>query len=123
MIQNNNSFKFKNNWTAQLNMVYQSPLAMGIYKMRGYFNSNFGISKQLLDNKMTLKLAVSDIFNTMKMSYSVDYNNVVLEQSRKKESRFVTVGLTYKFGGGTAKAKQNNQTFEDLEKRMKTEQQ
>ena len=123
LIQNNNSFKFKNNWTAQLNMVYQSPLAMGIYKMRGYFNSNFGISKQLLDNKMTLKLAVSDIFNTMKMSYSVDYNNVVLEQSRKKESRFVTVGLTYKFGGGTAKAKQNNQTFEDLEKRMKTEQQ
>lgn len=123
LIQNNNSFKFKNNWTAQLNMVYQSPLAMGIYKMKGYFNSNFGISKQLLDNKMTLKLTVSDIFNTMKMRYSVDYNNVILEQSRKKESRFVTVGLTYKFGGGTAKAKQTNQTFEDLEKRMKTEQQ
>ena len=122
LIQNNNSFKFKNNWSAQLNMVYQSPLAMGIYKMKGYFNSNFGISKQLLDNKMTLKLVVSDIFNTMKSSYSVDYNNVILNQNRKRETRFLTIGLTYKFGGSSAKPKRSNDTFDDLEKRMKTEQ-
>ena len=122
LIQNNNSFKLKNNWSAQLNMVYQSPLAMGIYKMKGYFNSNFGISKQLLDNKMTLKLAVSDIFNTMKTRYSVDYNNVILNQDRKRETRFLTIGLTYKFGGSSAKPKRSNETFDDLEKRMKTEQ-
>ena len=103
-------------------MVYQSPLAMGIYKMKGYFNSNFGISKQLLDNKMTLKLAVSDIFNTMKIRYSVDYNNVILNQERKRETRFLTLGLTYKFGGGSAKPKRSTEIFDDLEKRMKTEQ-
>lgn len=122
LIQNNNSLKFKNNWAAQFNMVYQSPLAMGIYKMKGYFNSNFGISKQLLENKMTLKLAVSDIFNTMKIRYTVDYNNVILNQERKRETRFLTLGLTYKFGGGASKPKRSTETFDDLEKRMKTEQ-
>lgn len=122
-LQGNNIFKFKNNWSAQLNMVYQSPLAMGIYKMKSYFNSNFGISKQLLDNKMTLKLAVSDIFNTMKIRYSVDYNNVILNQNRKRETRFVTIGLTYKLGGTSSKSKRSSDTFDDLEKRMKTEQQ
>lgn len=122
LIQNNNSFKFKNNWSAQLNMVYQSPIAMGIYKTKGYFNSNFGISKQLLDNKMSLKLVVSDIFNTMRSSYTVDYNNVILNQNKKSETRFVTIGLTYKFGGSSSKLKRSNETFDDLEKRMKTEQ-
>ncbi|MBC7749031.1 MAG: outer membrane beta-barrel protein [Methylotenera sp.] len=122
LVQNNNSFKLRNNWSIQVNMIYQSALAAGIYKQKGYFNSNFGISKQLLNNKLSLKLAVSDIFNTMRSRYSVDYNNVILYQNRKKESRFLTVGLTYKFGGNSTKPNQSNTTFDDLEKRMKTEQ-
>lgn len=123
LLQNNNSLKFKNNWSVQLNMVYQSALAMGIYKRKGYFNSNLGISKQLLANKMTLKLVVSDIFNTMKNNYSIDYDNVILRQNKKKETQFINLGLTYKFGGSSSKAQQDNETFDDLEKRMKTEQQ
>ena len=122
LIQNNNSFKLKNNWAVQLDLTYQSALASGIFKQKGYFNSNVGVSKQLLDNKLSLKLAVSDIFNTMETRYSVDYNNILLNQTRKKETRFLTIGLTYKFGGGNSKSKESNDTFDDLEKRMKTEQ-
>lgn len=123
LMQSNNNFKLKNNWSVQLYMVYQSALASGIFKQKGYFNSNIGISKQLLNNKMSLKLTVSDILNTMKSRYSIDYNDVLINQTRKKESRFLTIGLAYKFGGSSSKPKQSNEAFDDLEKRMKTEQQ
>lgn len=80
------------------------------------------LQKNLFDNKATIKLSVSDIFNTIKINRIVDYNGVDLKHNRKQETRFVSLAFSYKFGEGTSKTRSKSKTASELQNRMKVEQ-
>lgn len=120
--QSINQFSFKKGWSADFNMMYQSDIAFGIFKQKGYLSSNVGVAKNLFDNKATIKLSVSDIFNTIKINRIVDYNGVDLKHNRKQETRFVSLAFSYKFGEGTSKTRSKSKTASELQNRMKVEQ-
>lgn len=121
-LQSINQFSFKKGWSADFNLIYQSDIAFGIFKQKGYLSSNIGVAKRILDNRANIKLSISDIFNTIKIDRIVDYNGVELNQNRKQESRFVSLAFTYKFGEGNSKSKRKTDTIEELENRTKVEQ-
>lgn len=121
-LQSMNQFSFKKGWSADFNMIYQSDIAFGIFKQKGYLSSNIGVAKKLFNNQANVKLSISDIFNTVKIDRIVDYNGVNLNQNRKQETRFISLAFTYKFGEGTAKSKSKLGTLNELQNRMKVEQ-
>ena len=65
------------------------------------------VKKDLLKNKMSLAFRVSDIFNTLKNSYTAWGTNFTADNWRKPESRIGYISLTYNFGQGSkSKGKQ-----------------
>lgn len=95
----NSNYKFNKQWSVQLMANYESakPAAQGrlqeVYWMDLALKGNF-----LKNNKASVTLNVTDIFNTRK--YTTDYNLPLYFQSiyRDRETRIATITFTYKFG-------------------------
>lgn len=95
----NNSFKLKNDWSAELSGTYQTDVVSSQFVLLSRSNVNFGIQKKILKGKGSIKLAANDIF------YS-NLNNGIIKNIRltdanwrnRPDSRFVALTFTYSFG-------------------------
>jgi hypothetical protein len=106
-----NTIALPKNFTAEITLAYRSPVASGIFKTGVYFTNNMGIAKQLARGDATVRLNVSDIFNTQKTINKVaGYQNVNGEFVSKPESRFVNVSFSWRFGKKIVKASRNRRT-------------
>jgi iron complex outermembrane recepter protein len=115
-----NSIAFKKGVTAELNFNYVSPYQYGSYTTKLFFNSSFGLSKPIFKNKVTARLSVSDIFNTVNSNKELDYDGIKSSVRYKPESRFINLTLRYKFGNKNVKAKARNQSkTSDVQNRIK----
>jgi hypothetical protein len=112
-----NTISFKKGINAEIVMVYRSPIVSGIFKINEVFTSNFGISKQISQGNGSLKLNISDVFNTQKVVSIVDgYQGVTGEFTNKPESRFISLSFSWKFGKKLVKASRNRKTGIDDER-------
>ena len=59
---------------------------------------NAGISKQLLDKKLTLRLNAQDIFRTQRFSGRQKYQNLDILVKGRQDSQQVRFTATYRFG-------------------------
>lgn len=115
-----NSFTFKKGWNAEMSLMYLSPFQYGSYKTKTLFSTDLGVSKTLLKGKGSLKLAVSDIFNTLAYNKDVDYAGVITTVRQKEESRFVNMVFRYKFGNSNVKGRtQRTSKLSDIQGRIK----
>ena len=115
-----NSYTFKKGITAELNFNYVSPYQYGSYTTKLFFNSSFGISKPFFKNKVTARLGISDIFNTVNSNRVLDYDGIKSTVNYKAETRFVNLTLRYKFGNINVRAKARNQSkVNDVQNRIK----
>ena len=111
-----NSAKFCKTWTAELSGWYSSPsLWQGVFKSKAMYGVDGGIQKQLLKGKATLKMSVSDIFNTMKWGGESNFSGVESKANGQWESRQFKVNLTYRFGSNQVKAARQRATGLDDE--------
>jgi hypothetical protein len=114
-----NNFVFAKKWNAELTMMYLSPFQYGSYKTQTLFSTDFGISKSIMKSKASLKLAVSDIFNTLVYNKEVNYAGVITSLDQKQESRYVNLVFRYKFGNKNVKAKsQRASKVSDIQNRL-----
>lgn len=114
-----NSFTLGKSWSAEIFAMYLSPFSQGIFKTRTLFQVDMGLSKSLLSNKAALRLSVSDVFNTFKNRYTVNYQGVNAYYNEKDESRFVNASFTYKFGNSKVKASKSRKiNSDDIRSRM-----
>lgn len=73
----NNQFKFAKTWGAELSGFYRTKMQEGgiiIAKPMGMFS--FGLSKQVLKSKGTIKLSVTDPFYVMRFSGYTQFGNI-----------------------------------------------
>ncbi|MDB5009504.1 MAG: hypothetical protein JWQ06_293, partial [Mucilaginibacter sp.] len=63
-LSTNQKFNISNTIAAEVVGRYESPTFYGINQFKANYNVDVGISKQLFSKKASLKLSVSDIFNT-----------------------------------------------------------
>lgn len=118
-IQLANSFSFKKEWSAEFSLMYISPFQYGSYITKSMITSDFGISKTLLKKKASLKLAVSDIFNTLNYNKELNYSGVITSYRYKPETRFANLIFKYKFGNKNVKVKYQKQSkIGDLQNRI-----
>jgi Outer membrane protein beta-barrel family/Carboxypeptidase regulatory-like domain len=113
----NNSFKFKNDWSAELSGVYQTDVVAAQFILLSRGNLNFGIQKKVLKGKASIKLSVNDAFYT-------NLNNGIIKNikltdanwNNKPDSRFVALTLTYGFGKSFQPKSQHEAIGADSEK-------
>ncbi|MEP6616157.1 MAG: outer membrane beta-barrel protein, partial [Ginsengibacter sp.] len=101
----NNQFKFKKGWSAELSGFYRSKGIEGQIIADPMWQISSGLQKQVLKNKGTLKLSVSDIFNSQHFVGTVKYQDIDVYINERHDSRRASLTFTYRFG----KAMQNQQ--------------
>jgi len=89
---------------AELSFNYQSPQVYGSYAARPIYSTNMGISKSFASNRATIKLAVSDIFNTQQLKIRSAIPSQDYQMYQKQESMIYRVTFSYNFGSSTIKA-------------------
>jgi hypothetical protein len=109
--------------TADLVGHVESPTFYGIaeYKTFGWING--GISKQLFNTRGSLRLGVTDIFNTRRDKYTINYQNINLTAIDKKETQVATLTFSYRFGKTTVRGTAHKTGNEEEQKRIGAESQ
>ena len=93
-----NRFTLPKDWSAEVSGWYVSRASQGLFVGDPMYAINAGISKQLLDKKLTLRLNAQDIFRTQKFSGSQKYQNLDIKVSSRFESQQVRLTASYRFG-------------------------
>jgi len=78
---------------------YRGPIVLAQGQIEPQASLNIGLRKDLFNNKATVSLNVSDIFNTRK--FRITTSNPRFDETREfqRESRVGTLSFTYRFGG------------------------
>ncbi|PJJ83501.1 outer membrane beta-barrel family protein [Mucilaginibacter auburnensis] len=95
--------KFK----AELVGDYRSSLVYGIYYLFPRYAVDAGLSRSFANKKLNVKVALNDVFNTMRNDLNSNAlgNNFSIRQ--KSDTRVFRVNVTYNFGSTTIKARQH----------------
>lgn len=112
----NNQFKFAKTWGAELSGFYRTKMQEGgliIAKPMGMFS--FGLSKQVLKSKGTIKLSVTDPFYVMRFSGYTQFGNIDTRINARWDNRRVALNFSYRFGkanGGPQRRRTGSATDE-----------
>jgi outer membrane receptor protein involved in Fe transport len=93
-----NQFTFKKGWSAELSGFYRTKGLEGQILIGGLGQVTSAVQKQVLKNKGTLKLAVRDMFNTMRPKGNIDFQNTRASFAQRQDNRVATISFTYRFG-------------------------
>ncbi len=114
-----NRFTLPKDWSAEVSGWYVSRASQGLFIGEPMYAVNAGISKQLLDRKLTLRLNAQDIFRTQKFSGSQKYQNLDIKVSSRFESQQVRLTASYRFGNQKVQqARRRNGGAEDEKNRI-----
>ncbi|MCW3087669.1 MAG: TonB-dependent receptor [Sediminibacterium sp.] len=117
-----NSLKFAKVWAADVTAFYNAPTVyMGSFEGKSIYSISGGISKQVMKGKGSVKLAVSDIFNTLKFRGGINYAGQHTDLVQQGETRQVKLNFSYRFGNnGVKAARQRNSGTDDENKRVQS---
>ena len=88
-----------NGTSVQLSSRYRSGFIVPQGEIKPFFNVDFAVRRNFLDNNLTVSLNARDIFNTLRFRFeTVDDIPIVRTLERNWESRVVTLNATYRFG-------------------------
>jgi outer membrane receptor protein involved in Fe transport len=114
----NSNFYPMKKLSLQITGNYSGPV-IGLYsKMKPQYSVDAAIKKNFLDDKLSLTLRASDIFNTLKNRYTSWGYNFNAVNWRKQESRVLYLSLSYTFGSGKSSKSsrsENNESAPVLE--------
>ncbi|TWO33037.1 TonB-dependent receptor [Seonamhaeicola sediminis] len=115
-IQIANYFTFLKDRSLLLNisMIYTSRDSQGASVVSDRSGVDLSIRKNLIKNKASLSIGITDIFNGLNYNKSTKYLNQDILRETTLENRMLTFGFNYKFGN--TKLQNNNKTI-DLEER------
>ncbi|HEY1112554.1 MAG TPA: outer membrane beta-barrel family protein, partial [Chitinophagaceae bacterium] len=114
------SLKFAKTWTAELSGFYNAPsLQYGNMRVKGFWSADAGVQRKLAGDKATLKLTISDVFNTLQFRVRSSFAGQVLNYTSKIDTRQVKLSLTFRLGSSDVKsARQRNSGAEEEMKRV-----
>jgi hypothetical protein len=116
----NNQFKLKNGWSAELSGFYRSKGIEGQIITDPMWQVTSGIQKVVLKSKGTLKLSVSDIFNTQSFTGWVRYQDIDVKIKETGDRRRASLTFTYRFGKPIQNQPRKKSNGLDEENRVKS---
>ena len=117
-----NSFNLGKGWTGEVSLLYISPSVwQGLIRSDAMGNVDAGLQKVILKGKGNVKLAMSDIFRTMKWGGDTRFAGVTNRFSGNGEMQQVKLNFSYRFGNSQVKAaRQRKSAIEEERKRAES---
>lgn len=114
-----NTFKLGKGWTAELSGLYISPsIWQGMFKSGSMASIDGGLQKSIIKGKGTLRMAVSDMLQTMKWKGTSTFTGVKSTFSGNGEMPQFKLNFSYRFGNSQVKAaRQRKSAIEEEKKR------
>ena len=116
------SLVLQKKWTAQFTGFYSAPtIYQGSMNAKSLWSVDAGIQRQFLNKKMTIKVSVSDISNSLQFDGYSEFADLRTNFHSTWESRQFKLSLNYRFGRtGVKPARQAKSGVEDENKRAKS---
>jgi len=92
------TFKLSPSLSAEMNLRYFSPFTYNIYKLESRWDAQIGFTKNFKDKRSSLKLAVSDVFNTSNQNLSTNFSSFNTKIRQNQDRRVARLTYSYKFG-------------------------
>lgn len=120
-INSSNSFVMPANFKGEVSLWYQSRQVYGFFDLRSMWMLNLGVQKSFWNDKASLRLNAQDIFwKGLPRATSV-YTGYVESFDVKRDTRQVSISLTYRFGNDKiAPARRRQSGAEDEKRRANT---
>lgn len=109
-------------WTAELTGFYVAPsIQQGAFQSKSLWNVDGGLSKQLWNNKATIKASFTDIFHSFYFRGTQNFAGQTTNVNVRWESQQFRLNFVYRFGSSQIKAARNrNAGSEDENKRTQS---
>lgn len=95
----NNDFYLPQNFSISTYYTYKSDFDDCITEIGGYSQFDVRLQKKLFSKTLSMNLYVNDIFNWKKEKIESFVDNYNFQNSRKRETRYVTLSIQYLFNG------------------------
>jgi len=92
------NLKLAKSLSANVNLRYFSPFKYNVYDMKGRWDMEVGATKTFKDQRSSLKLAVSDLFNTGNQNLKTNFGDFDSSIRQYQDRRVVRLTYSYKFG-------------------------
>lgn len=119
-IQSNQSFALPDQFNIDLSVRYYSNIISGNFLYQPIFTTDVGVQKKLYKNRLIIKAAMNDIFNTYKLNSNIYYSNTDIGTSeQRRETQTFNLSLVYNFDlGKSFKAKKIESSNADEQRRL-----
>jgi hypothetical protein len=105
------TFKLPGEITAEAVSVFNSKRISGLNTyVKGNSQIDLGLQKNLLEDKATLRLAVTDIFRSNRINTDTQLNGLWVRSTFVGESRQARLNFTYRFGNNKIKSKEDRES-------------
>jgi hypothetical protein len=111
-----NTFTLKKGWSAELNGMLNTGGQMGFLVMEPQWAVGAGVQKNIMKNKGTLRLNITDIFWTNLPKAVITFDNYIEKWHAQRDTRVVNVSFTYRFGKKTVQAARRRTTASEEER-------
>ena len=105
-IQNN--FKLGNGWSTQVSSWFNSGTKEAIFKTKALGSLDVAVKKNILKDKGSIRLTMTDVFNTQQWRQEVQFANMDFTYRRKWESRGVRLQFSWSFGKSKFSARERD---------------
>jgi len=97
----NSTMTILKNLDIQLTGNYRAPMVQLQGTMKAMYFADVAMKKDIFKKKASVTLRLSDVFNTQQFNMERTGSNFTINMNRKRVSRILYVGFTYKINGGT----------------------
>ncbi len=97
----------------QLTMSYNTPWTFAQGESNAIYFMDAGVKSDFFQNKLSVNVNFSDIFNSRKWSGVSEGTNFYSEYSRKRQSQILSLKLTYKFGQQDNSRRRSNRGMDE----------
>ena len=98
LVNVNNQFKFKKGWSAEVSGWYRTKGIEGQILIKSLGQLTTGVQKQVLKNKGTLKLNITDVLNSRNPRGEINFQNTEASFRQHQDNRTATLSFSYRFG-------------------------
>lgn len=116
-----NQFQLKKGWSFELSGFYRSKMVEGTIVMKPMGVVSFGVAKNMLKDKASLKLNVRDFLDIQQFNGYSRYQNIDVTIHNEWDNRVVNLTFTYRFSKGKVENnKQRKSSAEEEQNRVKS---
>ena len=105
------NFKLGKGWSAQMSSWFNAGTKQAIFKTSALGSLDVAVKKNMLKDKASVRLSVTDIYNTQQWKQCIHFANMDFTYRRKWESRGIRLQFSWSFGKTkfTARERDTNQ--------------